>query len=118
MKKAQIKELARSVIEHGGMSDKDMQWVLSKFSRQDLKLFARYLAAEAKNRKATAFFAGEISEQDKKRITSLFNGKQVEFKRDDENVGAGVRFEFGDYVLDYSVSGIVKRILSSIRESL
>ena len=48
----------------------------------------------------------------------MFPNKKILFKRDDENISGGVRFEYGDFVLDYSVSGIVKRILNDIRESL
>ncbi|MDR1941095.1 MAG: F0F1 ATP synthase subunit delta [Endomicrobium sp.] len=117
MKRLQIKELARAAVESGGLSDKDFQWVLGNFSRNELKMFANMLAWEVKNKTLVVNYAGEISEPDKKRITSLFAGKTPEFKRNEDLV-AGVRLEYGDFVLDYSVSGIIKRILNSMRESL
>jgi F-type H+-transporting ATPase subunit delta len=117
MKISQIKELAGAVVENGGFSDKDLQWVLGKFSRSELKAFVNALAWEVKNKTLVVNYAGAVSDQDKKRITSLFPGKTPEFKLD-KGLVAGVRLEYGDYVLDYSVSGIIKRILNSMRESL
>ncbi|MCL1972821.1 MAG: hypothetical protein FWG57_07535 [Endomicrobia bacterium] len=118
MKRAQIKELAQSIAVYGEVSDKDMKWILDNFSRNDLKMLIKLLSYEIKERKVIASYAGNINEADEKRINSLFPQKNVEFKRDDENLGAGLKLEYGDFVLDYSVSGIIKRILSSIRESL
>lgn len=118
MKRAQIKELAQSIAVTGGISDKDMNWILKNFSRSDLKMFIRLLTQEMKDRKVIASFAGNIGVEDKKRIISLFPDKNIEFKRNDEGLGAGVKLEYSDFILDYSVSGIIKRILSSIRESL
>jgi len=118
MKRAQIRELAAAVAENGGMSDNDLQWVFKKFSRQELKSFAYLLSREMKDKSVTVFFAGEIGSGEKKRIENMFPGRNIEFKRDDAAVTAGLRFEYGDYVLDYSVSGIITRILNGIKESL
>ncbi|MDR2426290.1 MAG: hypothetical protein LBD46_03820 [Endomicrobium sp.] len=118
MKRNQIREFAHSIAVYGYVSDKDAQWILNNFSRNDLKVFMRLLVQELKDRKVTAFYAGSINEEDKKRIILLFPDKEIEFKRDDENLGAGLKLEYSGFVLDYSISGITKRILSSIRESL
>jgi F-type H+-transporting ATPase subunit delta len=77
-----------------------------------------FLLKEIKDNNVTAYFAGDISDQDKSKISALFANKKITYKRDDENIGAGLRIEYGDFVVDYSVCGIVKRILSSIRESI
>jgi F-type H+-transporting ATPase subunit delta len=118
MKRAQIKELAQSIAGGGFVSEKDAQWILNNFSRGDLKIFTRLLTQELKDKKVTASYAGNINEKDKERIISLFPDKDIEFNRDDENLGAGIKLEYRDFVLDYSVSGIIKRILNNIRESL
>lgn len=118
MKRAQIKELSQSIAVAGEISENDMNWILKNFSRNDLKIFVRLLTQEMKDRKVTASFSGNMSDEDKNRIISLFPDKNIEFKRDDEELGAGLKLEYSDFILDYSVSGIIKRILSSIRESL
>lgn len=118
MKRAQIKELAESIAYYEELSDKDLSWIINNFSRQEKKLFMRLLAEAVKERNVTATFAGAISDSDKKKIVSLFPDKKIEFKRDDDSLGAGVKLEYSDFVLDYSVSGIIKRILNGIRESL
>ena len=117
MKRAQIKELAQSIAVYGEVSDKDMKWIFDNFSRNDLKMLIKLISYEIKERKVIASHAGNINAADEKRIISFFPGKNVEFKRDD-NLGAGLKLEYGDFVLDYSVSGIVGRILSNIRENL
>ncbi|MCL2144367.1 MAG: hypothetical protein FWH43_02565 [Endomicrobia bacterium] len=118
MKRMQIKELAQSVAVYGGISDNGMRWIADNFSRNELKMFALILSNELRDRKVIASFAGNISKTDKNRIISLFPDKNVEFKRDDENLGAGLKLEYGDFVLDCSVSGIVERVLGNIKENL
>ncbi|MDR1952541.1 MAG: hypothetical protein LBQ37_03385 [Elusimicrobiota bacterium] len=118
MRQVQIKELAQSIVASGGMGDKELNWVFEKFNRNEIKMFQRFLSKEIKDNNVNAFFGGEINERDKNKIISLFPGKTIIFKRDDNLVGAGIRLEYSDFVLDYSVSGIIKRILSRIRESI
>ena len=118
MKRSQIKELVNSIIKYDELNIKDLKWILANLSRQELKLFMRLLLKEIKDNSVTASFAGELSDINKKKIIAMFPNKKILFKRDDENISGGVRFEYGDFVLDYSVSGIVKRILNDIRESL
>lgn len=118
MKRAQIKEISESIVKAGGLSEKGLQWIFEHFSRNDLKLFMKLLSKDIKNKNVTASYAGDMDSIGKKKIETLFPGKNITFKRDDESLGAGVRLEYADYVLDYSVSGIVQRILNGIRESL
>ncbi|MDR3113266.1 MAG: F0F1 ATP synthase subunit delta [Endomicrobium sp.] len=117
MKREQIKELARAVAEADAMSDKELDWLFLHFTKKELKIFINLLFWEVKNRKVTVSYAGALTEEDKKRIISLFVGKRAEFK-EDASLAAGVKFEYGDYVLDYSISGIINKILENIRENL
>ncbi|MDR2708512.1 MAG: hypothetical protein LBC07_00850 [Elusimicrobiota bacterium] len=119
MKKAQIKELAQSIVSYDGITDETLNWILSKLNRSQLKIFLAFLTTAVKNKNVNIFYAGEISQGDKDKVFSLFSPeKKFVFIKDDESVVAGVRIEYGDFVLDYSVAQIVKRILSSIRESI
>ncbi|AKL97945.1 F0F1 ATP synthase subunit delta [Endomicrobium proavitum] len=118
MKRTQIKELAKAVVESGELSENNLQRVFSLFQRKDLKLFSMFLAREIKDKNANVNFAGEISEENKKRISALFANKNISYKRDDENIIAGVRFEYGDFIMDYSVAGIIKRMLDSVKENI
>jgi F-type H+-transporting ATPase subunit delta len=118
MKRSQIKELATSIVKHDELSEKDLNWVYSNLSRHDLKLFMRLLSEEIKNNAVAASFAGELSDVNKKKIIAMFPNKKISFKRDDMAIAGGVRFEYGDFVLDYSVSGVVKRILNAIVNQL
>ena len=118
MKRAQIKELAKSVVKSGELSQDDLSRVFSLFSRKDLKMFSMLLINEMKDKNATANFAGDLSEESKKRILSLFPDKKVSFNRDDDGVVAGVRLEYGDFIMDYSVAGIIQRMLNDVKESI
>jgi len=117
MKRELIKELAQSVAEHNEMSAQELSWLFSRLSKKELKTFVNLLFWETKNRKVAVSYAGSMTENHKKRIESLFPGKKAEFK-EDSSLAAGVKFEYGDYVLDYSVSGIIKRILENIKGQL
>jgi F-type H+-transporting ATPase subunit delta len=118
MKRSQIKELAKSIVEYDELSDKDLTWLYSNLSRQELKTFVRLLSNEIKDKNVLATFAGELSNVNKSKIEAMFPGKKITFKRDDESVAGGVRFEYSDFILDYGVSGITKRILNVIKERL
>lgn len=118
MKRSKIRELAKSIVKYDELSTKDLEWVFSNLSRQELKLFVRLLSKGIKDNTVTASFADELNCENKKKISAMFPNKKILLKRDDENIIAGVRFEYGDFILDYSVSGIIKRILDDIRENL
>jgi F-type H+-transporting ATPase subunit delta len=118
MKRSKISELAKSIVKYDELSTKDLEWIFSNLSRQELKLFMRLLSKEVKDNTVTASFADELSCENKKKINAMFPNKKILFKRDDENISGGVRFEYGDFILDYSVFGIIERILNGIRENL
>jgi F-type H+-transporting ATPase subunit delta len=117
MKREQIKELAQAVARYNEMGDKELDWLFSNMSKKELKIFINLLLREMKNRKVTVSYAGSMTESYKERITSLFPDKRAEFK-EDPSLAAGAKFEYGDYVLDCSVSGIISGILENIRENL
>ena len=48
----------------------------------------------------------------------MFPTKKLVYVRDDEQIGAGIKIEFGDYILDYTVTNMIIKIMKSIRESL
>ncbi|MCL2799988.1 MAG: hypothetical protein FWD54_06930 [Endomicrobia bacterium] len=114
MKRAQIKELASAIVDAEKLSAEDLQRIFSMFSRKDLKQFMLLLSREIKDRNVAANFSGELSQDNKNEIISMFPGRKVNFIRDDAGIIAGLRFEYGDYVLDYSVSGILKRTLENL----
>jgi F-type H+-transporting ATPase subunit delta len=118
VKRSKIRELTKSIVKYDELSTKDLEWIFSNLSRQELKLFMRFLSREIKDNTVIASFAGELSYENKKKINAIFPNKKNLFKRDDENIFGGVRFQYGDFVLDYSISGMIKRILNGIKENL
>ena len=48
----------------------------------------------------------------------MFPDKSLVYVRDDKEIGAGIRFEFGDYILDYTVTNMIVKIMKDIRENL
>jgi len=118
MERSLISELAASIAAAGEFSQSSLDRIFEIFSREDLKLFTIILSREIKNRTVTATYAGEMTEENKKKILALFPGKRTVFKRDDDRIVAGARFEYGDFVLDYSASGAIRRILNDLRERI
>ncbi|MDR1926618.1 MAG: F0F1 ATP synthase subunit delta [Endomicrobium sp.] len=118
MNRSQIKELVESIVKYDEFSEKDLNWLQSTLSRQGLKLFMRLLSKEIKDNNVTVSFAGKLSDVNRKKIVAMFPNKKILFKRDDANIAGGVHFQYSDFVLDYSVAVIVKRILNTIRERL
>jgi F-type H+-transporting ATPase subunit delta len=118
MKRSQIKELVKSIVEYDELSEKDLNWIYSNFSRQEIKIFIRLLSNEIKDKNVLVTFAGELSDANKNKIETMFLTKKITFKHNDADIVAGVRFEYSDFILDYSISGIAKIILNVIKERL
>ena len=62
--------------------------------------------------------SGQASDTVKNKIQKMFPDKSIIYNRDDKDVVAGVKLEFGDYILDYTLSNMVDKIMKDIRESL
>ncbi|MDR0485423.1 MAG: hypothetical protein LBH29_01700 [Elusimicrobiota bacterium] len=118
MKRSQIKDLVQSAVESNGIEEKDLSWIFSHFSRKEIKLFLYLLEQEIRNKNALVIHSGAMTDADKERAKALFPGKTVSFKRDDEALGGGIRLEYGDFILDYSVSAMAQRIINNIRENI
>jgi F0F1-type ATP synthase delta subunit len=118
MKRSQIKEIAWSIVKYDELSDKDFKWIISNFSRKELKLFITLLFKEIKNNNVLVNFAGILSETNKNKILRMFPNKKVTFNRDDASLMGGICLEYGDFVFDCSISATIKRILNVIKERL
>jgi F-type H+-transporting ATPase subunit delta len=118
MKNSQIKKLADSIVKYDGLSTRSLEWIFSSFAKKELKTFKNLLLKRIKDNSVVVSFSGELSDESKKRIGLMFPSKRIYFKRDDKNIVAGMCFKYGDFVMDFSISGAVERILNSIRERL
>lgn len=118
MKKLQIKQLAQSVMANGEISDDISKWLLNNLTKADMKLFVKYLTLELKESVVIARYAGEPSQTVKNKIQKMFPDKNITYIRDDKEIGAGIKFEFGDYILDYTASSMIVKIMKGIKENL
>lgn len=118
MKKQQIKQLALSIVEQGEISGDVSQWIFNNLQKSELKLFINYLSRALKESMVVVRYAGDASSDIKNRIQKMFPDKKLVYIRDDKEIGAGIRFEFGDYILDYTVTNMIIKIMKSIRENL
>ncbi len=118
MKKQQIKQLALSIVEQGDISGDVSQWIFNNLQKSELKLFVNYLSSILKEATVVVKYAGDASPVIKNKIQKMFPDKKLVYIRDDEEIGAGIRFEFGDYILDYTVTNMILKIIKNIRESL
>ncbi len=118
MTKEQIKKLAYLITLQGDVSEDVSKWILANLSKPDMKLFIRHLNNALRHSTVTAKYSGVLSESSKMKLYEMFPGKKIVFTRQDDEIGAGIKINFGDYTLDYTVSGIVKKIMKDIRENL
>ncbi|MDR1784346.1 MAG: hypothetical protein LBQ99_01225 [Endomicrobium sp.] len=118
MKKLRIKELVDSIVKYGHLPSKYFDWIFSNFSRQELKLFSNLLSKGIKYNNVIVSFSGKLSDINKKKINMMFRNKKILFRQDDNNIVGGVRFEYDDFILDYSISGTIEKILKDIKENL
>ncbi len=115
MEKQQIKQLALSILEDGGVSQESCDWIINNLSKNDLKLFISCFRSAFKDKNVTVRYAGNLSETIKEKISGMFPGKNIIYVLSDKEVLAGIKMEFGDYILDYSVTSMIIKILKGIR---
>ena len=118
MKKQQIKQLAQAIVSEGEISENVSKWLLNNLTKAEMKLFVKYLSAEIKEFTVIAKYAGEPSDEVKNKIRQMFRDKNIVYIRDDKEIGAGIKLEFGDYILDYTVSAMIVKIMKGIKERL
>ncbi len=118
MMKKQIKKLADLIVESGDVADNVVKWIFDNMSKSDMKLFLRYINNAERQKTAVVKYAGDLTEAAKNKIYGKFPGKRIVFVRRDEEIGAGIKINFGDYSLDYTVSGMIEKIMKDIRENL
>jgi F-type H+-transporting ATPase subunit delta len=118
MKKQTIKQLAQSIAKSDTVSQEVSDWIFKNLNSSEIKLFLRCLLSEIKNFTVIAKYAGETTDEIKEKIKQMFPNKNIVYIRADEEVGAGIKFEFGDYILDYTVSAMITKIMKTIRENL
>ncbi|MEA5001074.1 MAG: hypothetical protein VB017_04235 [Endomicrobiaceae bacterium] len=118
MKKQQIKQFAQAIVSEGEISENVSKWLLNNLTKAEMKLFVKYLSAEIKEFTVIAKYAGEPSDEVKNKIRQMFRDKNIVYIRDDKEIGAGIKLEFGDYILDYTVSAMIVKIMKGIKERL
>jgi F0F1-type ATP synthase delta subunit len=118
MNRSQINALVEAIVKYDEFSEKALDWIYSNFSRQELKLFMRLLSKEIRNNNVTISFAGDLNDANRKKIATMFPNKKISFKHDNASIIGGMCFEYGDFVLDCSISGTLKRIVTIIKERL
>ena len=118
MQKQQIKQFAQAIVSEGEISENVSKWLLNNLTKAEMKLFVKYLSAEIKEFTVIAKYAGEPSDEVKNKIRQMFRDKNIVYIRDDKEIGAGIKLEFGDYILDYTVSAMIVKIMKGIKERL
>ena len=118
MKKQQIKQLALSIIQNGEITDEVSKWIFDNLTKNEIKSLLSYMVSCIKNNTVIVRYAGQASDTVKNKIQKMFPDKTIVYNRDDKEVGAGIKLEFGDYILDYTLSNMVAKIMKNIRESL
>lgn len=118
MKKLQIKQFAQSIVASDEISNDVVEWLLNNLTKAEMKLFVKYLALEIKEGTVVAKYAGQPSDIVQNKIQKIFQNKKIVYVRDDKEIGAGIKFEFGDYILDYTVSAMIVKIMKGIKERL
>jgi F0F1-type ATP synthase delta subunit len=118
MKKFQIKKLAESIIKYDYLSNECFDWICNNFSKKDMRIFVCFLSKFINFYTVFVSFAGELNNVDIKEIKNIFKNKKIIFNRDDEHIISGICFKYNDFILDCSISYVVKNILKNIKKRL
>jgi len=112
IKRKFIKKLAENSIKDGIVEKKIANFVLSKLSKKELKIYLFYLKKFLSEKKVTVLTAHELSDLQMKQIKNLFPGKQILFLVE-RGLGAGIKIKKADIILDFSAKGLIEQITRS-----
>lgn len=117
MKKTILKKLAQMSIEDQKVNQSVALYVTKKLSKSDLKTYLLYLKQEVKN--STVYISTEdtLSEDLKTKFTHMFQNKNLEYSVDD-TLGGGIYVKNADNIIDASIKGSVKTIVSQLKSKL
>ncbi|MDR0890514.1 MAG: hypothetical protein LBM05_00025 [Endomicrobium sp.] len=115
MRKIQIHDLVKSIVKYNGLSYKELNWIYSKFTIQELTQLQILLDRAIQTTKVLVFSSHDISKNNKSGIRKIYNKNKVVFLRNDKQLG-GLYIEYNYYIFDYTITNILTNIIKILRE--
>lgn len=113
----QLRALAYSIVENGGIDEKKLAALIAKLPKKDLHTFLNHLKNARIKNTVTVTTAIEPTAEIKKYFNDSFQNKTVQFVTD-SNIGAGVIVKIGDDVYDYSVQNYIATTIDAVQKEL
>lgn len=117
MNKKLIKTLAQQTIQGTTVNSRLAEFVLSNLSKADLKTYLFYLRKAIKQHTVYITSPNALGESDQKTLSEKFPGKMVQFSSD-AALGAGLKIQNGDNVLDTSIHGVLKNVFNQLKSNI
>lgn len=109
-----IKDLAASTFDaKGNVNEKVYKFVLNKLTKKELKLFLRRLKKTNSERHVAVKYEGNMTQEIKKSIESMYKDKEITYERD-RSLGGGIMIIDNDLIVNYTIDSIIKNKTVSI----
>lgn len=115
MRKSDIIKFVDLVVR-GEVDKKIVNYILS-LKRAELKLLLFYLKKRIREKTVNIFSADKVDIKFKNQLEKIFSEREVNYFLD-TSLGAGLRIEYGDNIMEISLKNTVLNVFKKIRESI
>ena len=112
-----IKRLVELTISEGKVNAEVRKFVMTRFSKTDLRQYLVYLKKELRSKKVMVRSPGVPAALLKSRLDEAFKGREISYETDN-SLGGGLQIESGDDLIDINLKKMVEKTLFNIRETI
>lgn len=108
-----VKKLVELSFVDGKIDNRIARYILTQLSKKELKEYLKILKHRLESRHVMIESASPLNSNEKKKMTKLFAGYDIEFNQAPQN-GGGMKVTVGDTVIDLSVKNYIETILANL----
>lgn len=110
-----LKDLAKSIIEVGALSNETVDFIHKTLSRKEQKALLSYLKLESAKQTVTITSAIPLSDGERKELEKQYADRKIKYY-DDESIGAGLIIRDFDTIYDASVRSYIDQTINTLKK--
>lgn len=114
MRKAILKDLAKSCASSEKLSNKVVKYILDNLTKQDLKIFLSYYKTELDKKRVYVTASSTIDKDTMIALKNAYKGLDLEINYD-KSVGAGIKIQQNDMIVDFTFKKYIEDTIEKLK---
>lgn len=111
-----VKKLTQISLENGKINSEVAEFVMTKFTKKNLKIYKKYLTKEI-SRQTVVVKTANVDFDLEKKLKEHFAQKQI-IIFEDNSLGAGMRIQQDDIIIDLTVKNMIHTTVKNVKAKL